>query len=379
MIEAVIQGNNILFKSIIHTAPRYSDKDKFTLLPSRGKRDIEINKALFCLGLGEHNITHENNKIYIKYYEEGDPVDCEFGLKKYQELLLKGDSQEIIDNFLTVCMETYNKEVNEVLCSESQITCFIYDVDFWTKLNKIYKRDINTLCFDKNEHMDLLESINDFLSVETEREYRSLGIPYKMNVLLEGYPGTGKTSLIYAIASSLNMNISMISFDSKMNDIALMKAIKRVPENSIIIFEDIDVLFKDRKDNDTFKGISFSGLLNCLDGFCSAYKQIIFMTTNFCCNLDIALKRPGRVDYRIHFDYATKNQKKILFQKFCKDNHKEEKEFLKKISKLKLTTAVLQQFLFSNRKNESIMENIEELEELVSKNSYDSSNLNLYT
>ena len=247
-------------------------------------------------------------------------------------------------------METYNKEINEVLCSEYQLTCFVYDVDFWTKLNKIYKRDINTLCFDKNEHLDLLKSINDFLSEESEQEYRSLGIPYKMNILLEGYPGTGKTSLIFAIASSLNMNISMISFDSKMNDIALMKAIKRVPENSIIVFEDIDVLFKDRKDNDTYKGISFSGLLNCLDGFCSAYKQIIFMTTNFCCNLDIALKRPGRVDYSIHFDYATKNQKKKLFHKFCKENHKEEKEFLKKLNSLKVTTAVYSSTFFQTGK-----------------------------
>ena len=52
MIEAVIQGSNILFKSVIHTASRYSEEGRFTVLPTKGKRDIELNKPLFCLGLG---------------------------------------------------------------------------------------------------------------------------------------------------------------------------------------------------------------------------------------------------------------------------------------------------------------------------------------
>ena len=30
-----------------------------------------------------------------------------------------------------------------------------------------------------------------------------------MNVLFEGYPGTGKTSLIYGLASHFDMNIAM--------------------------------------------------------------------------------------------------------------------------------------------------------------------------
>ena len=47
----------------------------------------------------------------------------------------------------------------------------------------------------------------------------------------------------------------------------------------------------------TFKNnITFSGLLNTLDGIAHVDKQIIIMTTNHPLVLDAALKRPGRVD-----------------------------------------------------------------------------------
>ena len=47
-----------------------------------------------------------------------------------------------------------------------------------------------------------------------------------------------------------------------------MRAIQTIPENSILLLEDIDHIFQERKKNDEHKNaISFSGLLQCLDGF----------------------------------------------------------------------------------------------------------------
>ena len=110
--------------------------------------------------------------------------------------------------------------------------------------------------------------------------------------MLEGLPGTGKTSIIHSLSSELDMNIATVTFDPEMTDIKFMRALKRVPENTIITLEDIDVLFKKRKDNEISSPLTFSGLLNCLDGMVSIHKQIIILTTNYCCNLDSALKRP---------------------------------------------------------------------------------------
>ena len=92
-----------------------------------------------------------------------------------------------------------------------------------------------------------------------------------------------------------------------MDDNNFMRAIRRLPKKCILVLDDIDALFKERKSNDGMKNaLSFSALLNTLDGL--AYRQglITFMTTNYLCNLDSALKRPGRIDKIYSFQLASK-------------------------------------------------------------------------
>ena len=61
------------------------------------------------------------------------------------------------------------------------------------------------------------------------------------------------------------------------------------------------------QENDEFKtNLSFSALLNCLDGNCTQDGLITVMTTNYLCNLDDALIRHCRVDEIIKFTYADK-------------------------------------------------------------------------
>lgn len=49
---------------------------------------------------------------------------------------------------------------------------------------------------------------------------------------------------------------------------------------------------------DGLNRVTFSGLLNCLDGVASTEARILFMTTNYLNRLDPALVRPGRVDVK---------------------------------------------------------------------------------
>lgn len=46
-------------------------------------------------------------------------------------------------------------------------------------------------------------------------------------------------------------------------------------------------------------GVTFSGLLNALDGAAAQEGRLLFMTTNHIEKLDSALIRPGRCDYRL--------------------------------------------------------------------------------
>ena len=69
---------------------------------------------------------------------------------------------------------------------------------------------------------------------------------YKKNILLHGYPGVGKSSLVFALASALNFNIALVHFDAKTTDAMFMNCIQRQEEDSILLLEDIDVLFQER-------------------------------------------------------------------------------------------------------------------------------------
>lgn len=62
--------------------------------------------------------------------------------------------------------------------------------------------------------------------------------------------------------------------------------------------------------------VTFSGLLNCLDGVVSTEERLVFMTTNYLDRLDAALIRPGRVDVKQIIDYASPSQLYRMFLRF---------------------------------------------------------------
>ena len=95
-----------------------------------------------------------------------------------------------------------------------------------------------------------------------------MGIPYKSrDSFLKDFRGQEKTSLIFTIASELNRDVAL-NFNKDVDDNVFMRALlEDFPKNAVFVLEDIDVLFKERKENDNFKSmITFSGLLNSLDG-----------------------------------------------------------------------------------------------------------------
>ena len=226
---------------------------------------------------------------------------------------------------------------------------------------------------------EIYEYIKKFKSKEVKERYSSLGIPYKKNIMLEGYPGTGKTSLIFALASELNYDIAILNFHRKLDDNAFMRAIRKLPKNSILVLEDIDVLFKERKENDGYKtNISFSALLNTLDGIAFRDEMISIMTTNYECNLDAALKRPGRIDKCINFTFATKEQTRFMYQNFFPEHKETFDDFYKTVKRLKYTTALLQQYFMYHMDNfEGLSEGLDEFKELCEKHNYDKK-LDLY-
>ena len=69
-----------------------------------------------------------------------------------------------------------------------------------------------------------------------------------------------------------------------------------------------------------FMQVTFSGLLNTLDGVASTEERIVFMTTNHLNRLDAALIRPGRVDLIQLIDLASFSQLRKMYARFYPDH-----------------------------------------------------------
>lgn len=167
----------------------------------------------------------------------------------------------------------------------------------WGGFNRrksVSARPKETVILKEGQMERILDSLNTFIS--NREAYNKVGIPFRTGILLHGDPGSGKSSTAAAIANEMNMDVYIISLSSISDDDALGECFSMVPENSILILEDIDVAHAVRDRDDDESGVTMSGMLNVLDGFQSPEGVITIMTTNRLDVLDPAIIRPGRVD-----------------------------------------------------------------------------------
>lgn len=204
---------------------------------------------------------------------------------------------------------------------------YIYD-NGWDNVEAYSPRLLDSVLLKPGEKEHLIQDLERFRS--SRPRYRRLGVPYHRGYLLYGPPGTGKTSLVSAIASRFGMSIYLMNL-TEMNDRTLKTAMNSVPENSVILFEDIDCMndstgrkpVTTETSDSAFQGrssdrggVSLSGLLNVLDGFHAPENVVFVMTTNNIDALDAALLRPGRIDYKLYLGHAAESQKIALYQRF---------------------------------------------------------------
>lgn len=173
--------------------------------------------------------------------------------------------------------------------------------------------------------------------------FNIIGIPYRRGYLLYGPPGTGKSSFIMALAGALDYNICIINLSENiMTDDRLQYLFSVVPEQSLILLEDIDAAFISRSQIPTSPGggnggvlnqrVTFSGLLNAIDGVASSEGRVIFMTTNHIERLDSALLRPGRIDMQQFLGNVSEFQARKMFLQFFPNQEELVDKFLKQIS-----------------------------------------------
>lgn len=143
------------------------------------------------------------------------------------------------------------------------------------------------------------------------------------NIMLEGRPGTGKTSFVKQISKEIKIPFYEISL-SNILDYKYGESVKKLEElmnnfsseKCIIFFDEADALFKKRgSNNDVFESDRIlTTMLKILD---KENKAIIFFATNLYKDIDSAIKR--RMDLVVNFDIYEYSSLVEIFDIFLKN------------------------------------------------------------
>lgn len=274
------------------------------------------------LGVGVHRFTDNvTGAEFIAIMQDiADPVGTGCGASILSNLVLCALNSSPENNELALrhlcsrCWEESQAEKKGVF----KVFRFNAKHEYWYREAVVPARPLDSVVIPKEMKDKLLNDLDEFLSADTKEFYAKHGIPYKRSYLLHGVPGGGKTSLIQAVAGAYGRCLAFLQpTHPDMTDDALRAAMQRVPRNALVVLEDIDALFaKDRSKKTKDSPLTFSGLLNALDGVGSADGQLCFITTNFREQLDAALIRNGRIDMHVYFGPVNDEQCRVYFKRF---------------------------------------------------------------
>ena len=241
---------------------------------------------------------------------------------------------------------------------------------------------------------EIMEDLKDF--TECRSFYQRTGRAWKRGYLLHGPPGTGKSSMIAAMANYLGYDIYDLELTEVKSNSELRKLLMKTSSKSIIVIEDIDCSInltnRGKKFNEpemalTGSGlgdesvngdtITLSGLLNFTDGLwsCCGSERIFVFTTNHIEKLDPALLRSGRMDMHVYMSYCTFPSLKILLRNYLGYEEGDLSDVVLKelegvVEKAEITPADVSEVLIKNRrdKERAVGELLEDLKRRAERN-----------
>lgn len=111
----------------------------------------------------------------------------------------------------------------------------------WSITNSRPSRPINTVILDENQKSTIIQDMNEFLHPSSPKWYATRGIPYRRGYLFHGPPGTGKTSLTFALAGIFGLDLYCFSLnDPELTEGDLRDLFNWLPRRCIVLLEDID-------------------------------------------------------------------------------------------------------------------------------------------
>ncbi|XP_068659260.1 AAA-ATPase At4g25835-like [Aristolochia californica] len=204
----------------------------------------------------------------------------------------------------------------------------------WASVPFCHPSTFETLALEPELKEEMKRDLTAF--VDGQEFYRRVGRAWKRGYLLYGPPGSGKSSLIAAIANYLRYDVYDLELTKVSDNSELRELLIQTTNRSIIVIEDIDcsldltgdrhMLKTKRSEQRSSFGaddgedgrVTLSGLLNFTDGLwsCCGEERIIVFTTNHIDNVDPALIRHGRMDVHVQLGTCGYEAFKILARNY---------------------------------------------------------------
>lgn len=190
----------------------------------------------------------------------------------------------------------------------------------WAILGDRPARPLESVCLPSTTKDAVMCKMQNFFDRETW--CREKCIPWKLGLLFHGLPGTGKSSLCFALASHFNLPIYLLNLDlPNFGSSRLAELFQSLPKACIVLLEDLDRANIDSQavSSASTTTLTWSALLNAIDGVGAAENRILIVTANDPEALPDALRRSGRIDHDVVFGHADMNMITEYVRFVCPD------------------------------------------------------------